>query len=447
MIAGVIAAVSTYAMQSITYLNPLRGSMSAETLRSSHRSRNHLATSVIDDPVNGRTRIVVIQLQGHLFFGNLAQLNSGIQKLLKVEHTPKKPRRRRIVILDFSLVVGIDSSAAQGLIKLKNTMLKKYGTGVCIFVPGSEQGFPCEFDLSNELTSGPCKRHHQSESNKEKEKSGKHGKQGADSTYAAAAEAISEATSLLQASSGKTGSVLDEEHQELMDFNGSFVLESLDLALIFAENCLIAWSDPSLLDDYDPRTSVIDHFRPAWREHSQYRSTMITDAMLNASHPSMQFSGEDEEKELALRYLMNMVADCNVNQQDMQLLLSHFERETYTKEEFIWKQNDASNSAKILVGGRLIALLENEAGTSEVIFSGNLIGELGLVQGIPRMSSVQCISDEGAILYSLHRQSYEKLVKNAPHIARHIDMICISYLANRVQHVSNRIFETRCLPI
>ena len=446
MIAGVIAAVSTYAMQSIAYLNPLRGSMSAETLRSSHRSRNHLATSVIDDPINGRTRIVVIQLQGHLFFGNLAQLNSGINDLLKVKHTPQNPRRRRIVILDFSLVVGIDSSAAQGLIKLKNTMLKKYEAGVCIFVPGSELGFPCEFDLTNELTSGPRKRHHKSQITRKKTKEGKNGKQGTESTDASG-EAIGEATSLLQASSREPGSILDEERQDLMDFNGSFVLESLDLALIFAENCLIAWSDPSLLDDYDPRTSVIDHFRPAWREHSQDRSSMITDAMLNASHPSMQFSGEDEEKELALRYLMNMVVDRNVNQKDIQLLLSHFERETYVKGEFIWKQNDASNSAKILVGGRLIALLENEAGTSEVIFSGNLIGELGLVQGIPRMSSVQCISDEGAILYSLRRQSYDELVQKAPHIARHIDLICISYLANRVQHVSNRIFETRCLPI
>ena len=94
-----------------------------------------------------------------------------------------------------------------------------------------------------------------------------------------------------------------------------------------------------------------------------------------------------------------------------------------------------------------MALLENEAGTSEVVFSGNLIGELGLVQGIPRMSSVQCISDEGAVLYSLSRKCYEELVQSAPHLARQIDMICISYLANRVQHVSNRIFETRCLPI
>ena len=336
-------------------------------------------------------------------------------------------------------MVGIDSSAAQGLIKLKNAMIKKYGADVCIFVPGSEQGFPCEFDLTNELTTAPHKRRHHFPRNNGKSKLDRKGENNG--------VGVSEATSLLHASSGKTGNMLDEEHQELMDFNGSFVLESLDLALIFAENVLIAWEDPSLLDDFDPRMSVTDHFRPAWRDQSQRRSSLITDAMLNSSHPSVQFSGEEEEKESALQYLMNMVVDRNVNQQDIQLLLSHFARETYAKGDFLWKQNDVSDCAKILVGGRLMALLENEAGTSEVVFSGNLIGELGLVQGIPRMSSVQCISDEGAVLYSLSRKSYEELVQSAPHLARQIDMICISYLANRVQHVSNRIFETRCLPI
>jgi sulfate permease, SulP family len=129
------------------------------------------------------------------------------------------------------------------------------------------------------------------------------------------------------------------------------------------------------------------------------------------------------------------------------VLLSCCQRETYAKDEFLWKQNDPSDSCKLIVSGMMMAMLENEAGTSEVVFSGNIIGELGLVRGIPRMSSVQCISDDGAILFSLSRSSYEYLVKTKPPVARFIDLVCITYLANRVQHVSNRIFETRCLPI
>jgi SulP family sulfate permease len=74
MIAGVLAAISTYAVQSITYLSPIRGTMCAATLRSSRFTRNPRANEILDDPLNGRQRIFVIQLQGHLFFGNMVRI-------------------------------------------------------------------------------------------------------------------------------------------------------------------------------------------------------------------------------------------------------------------------------------------------------------------------------------------------------------------------------------
>jgi sulfate permease, SulP family len=438
MVAGVIAAVSTYAMQSITYLNPIRGSMSAVTLRSSHRNRNYKATNVLNHPVNGRARIVVIQLQGHLFFGNVAQLNTGIHKLL--HDTKSGEGFRRIVIMDFSLVVGIDSSAAQGLIKLKNAMQKKHHVDTCIFVTGSREGFPCEFDLTRELTSTPRGSQERHLQTKEHQK-----EIGAN----ACREAVSESTSLVQASPASRDNIYeDEEHLDLMDFSGSFVLESLDLALIFSENILIAWEDPSLLDDHDVRLGVVDHFDPRWwNGHSHNPPSVLTKAMYDPPPSEVTFANQEEEKEAALQCLLNMNPDRSIKRENLVILLSCCQRETFAKDEFLWKQNDPSDSCKLIISGKLMAMLENEAGTSEVVYSGNIIGELGLVRGIPRMSSVQCVSDDGAILFSLSRNSYEDLVKTKPLVARFIDMVCITYLANRVQHVSNRIFETRCLPI
>jgi len=102
------------------------------------------------------------------------------------------------------------------------------------------------------------------------------------------------------------------------------------------------------------------------------------------------------------------------------------------------------------VDGSLLALLENEAGTSETISVGNMIGELGLVMDANhnprRMSSVVCATEQ-AVVYTLSREDWEDLLRTNPRVARFVDYICITYLANRVQHVSNRIFETRCLPI
>lgn len=74
------------------------------------------------------------------------------------------------------------------------------------------------------------------------------------------------------------------------------------------------------------------------------------------------------------------------------------------------------------------------------------VQELGLVQGCPRLSTVMCVSEE-AVTYTLSRESWESMVRDNPKCAFIITQIVVRYLSLRVQHVSNRIFETRCLPI
>ena len=371
MIAGAIAAVSTYAVQSITYLNPIRGSMSAETLRSSCRTRDSRAQAIIN---RTRSRIHVIQLQGHFFFGNMAQFTDSVNKLLKREEP-------WIVILDFSLVLSIDSSAAQAIFKLQATMNKKLGIHLSIFVSGSAEGFPCEFNLSEQLSS--YESHDSTSSSK-----------------------VDEETHLLLA------------HTTNM-FSGSRVYESLDDALVFAEDALVAREAPSLL----PHRLGFAEAQPLANENATL----------------------EEEKVILYQYFGN-ICPVPVPKHEFEILFLLLEREEFTRGDFLWKQGSQGTCAKLLLRGNLIALLENEAGTSETIGRGNMIGELSLVQGSARMSSVMCTSDV-AVLYSLSREGFEHLVSTAPSVARLIDLILIEYLANRVQHVSNRIFETRCLPI
>jgi hypothetical protein len=64
MVAGVFAAVSIFAAANVVFLSPIRGVMPATTLRSSHWNRVRLAeTTILSDPVFGRSRILVVQLQ------------------------------------------------------------------------------------------------------------------------------------------------------------------------------------------------------------------------------------------------------------------------------------------------------------------------------------------------------------------------------------------------
>eukprot|EP00543_Licmophora_paradoxa_P019223 CAMPEP_0202461056 /NCGR_PEP_ID=MMETSP1360-20130828/47530_1 /ASSEMBLY_ACC=CAM_ASM_000848 /TAXON_ID=515479 /ORGANISM="Licmophora paradoxa, Strain CCMP2313" /LENGTH=315 /DNA_ID=CAMNT_0049082959 /DNA_START=46 /DNA_END=993 /DNA_ORIENTATION=- len=292
-----------------------------------------------------------------------------------------------IVIIDFALVLGIDSSAAQAIVKLKTIMQKQFDVDLSIFVSGSENGFPCEFDLSKEL----CNPNISTRDNERDDP-----------------EIATEKTMLR---------VSSRDAVQSLAYNGSHVCDELNTALIHAENCLVARQDPGLLDkDLGVRSKRIQRW------------------------PTMA-----EERNAALTYLKNLCPP-GVKEQLIVQLLSNMERESYTKNQLVWRQGSESISLKLVVSGNLIAMLEDEAGTNETITSGNTIGELGLLEGIARMSSVKCFSDE-AVLFSLRRKTYEILVEGSPNVARLIDTICIRYLSARVQHVSNRIFETRCLPI
>jgi CRP-like cAMP-binding protein len=304
-----------------------------------------------------------------------------------------------IVIMDFGLVLGIDSSAAEAMVKLKNTMQSQYKIELCVFVSGTEDGFPTEFDLTRGLSASSSlspprtiKKDIETQAN--------------------------ELTSLLNphTQANERTSILNPPKPattNLSSFFGSHVCDSLDTALVISENALIAKEDPSLLEDD-----------------------------LDVGDPLNESSTLSEERIVAIKYLAN-ICPAGSDRRNIEKLFGALKRETYAKDEFVWKQGSSGDSVKLIVRGMLVALLENEAGTSELISTGNTIGELGLVEGIDRMSSVKGLSDEAAVLYSLSREDFERMIRDSPQVARLVDLMCVRYLSARVQHVSNRVFETR----
>lgn len=431
--------------------------MSAITLRSSVKNRKRAAWKILDDnELGGRGRILVIQLQGHLFFGNVAQLNESVNGLLlgsdnrttttDQQHDsigkvrPGQPvlmqqhrQKPWILIMDFSLVLGIDTSATQAIVKLKDVIAKTSDVTLCIFVTGSNDGFPCEINLSQELSN------HNTTTAQISNNSRDYG----------TSEGVNEETALLVPTQNlQNYDRKPTASQNYENYEGSHVFVSMDEALAFAENALIARENPALLNNHNSihlsmsSTSFFPLLEP---------SSPLNDEHSNINNPNNSINHNNEstiERATALRYLENMCPP-NSSKNDIESLFSFFRREVYHENEFIWRQGSEGDCAKLLVKGILIALLENEAGTRETISTGNMIGELGLVmenKNIPRMSSVICATGE-SVVYSLSRKDWEELIVTNPRVARFVDYICISYLANRVQHVSNRIFETRCLPI
>lgn len=364
LIAGIIVAMTTYALQSVHNLDPIFNITTAETLRSSAWTRPPEAMAVLDSSSAGRAKILVVQLQGNLFFGNVVDMGDAITKAL-VQDKPLA------VIIDFTLVVGMDTSAVQSVNKLKDKMKETFGISTTIFVMRPRKGaFLGETKL-------PMSR-------------------------AILEEHASDDNTKIQIPKNRVCTDFDE-------------------ALIFAEDNLISFVDPEILT------------KEEFLKHS-------------LEQKSDQGLTPEEEKDLATHYVKNLIRPDPFHNENSDAIrfLSYFQREVYFKSQTIWKHGDQSNSAKLVLSGTLVASLPN--GFREEVPRGVVIGELGLLEGIDRLSEVVCES-ETAVLYSLDRKIWEGLVRDDPGLARIMDHITIRYLSHRVQHVSNRIYETRCLPV
>jgi len=150
LIAGVIVAMTTYALQSAVHLDPIFKITTASTLKSSAWTRPPEAVAVLASSSTGRARITVVQLQGNLFFGNVVDMGDAIKGAV-ARDVPL------LVIIDFTLVTSMDSSAAQAVNKLKNALNKNFGVRTNIFVTGPHRSyFPCEYGLSTAICKEAC---------------------------------------------------------------------------------------------------------------------------------------------------------------------------------------------------------------------------------------------------------------------------------------------------
>ncbi len=299
------------------------------------------------------------------------------------------------VIIDFGLVVGMDSSASHAVAKLKVVLHKLFHIHATLFVTGSEAGFPCEFALSQALSSPLINR-----------------KDGGSRNPGPLMNAED---------TGKEDASFTIHHHRRSDqtelsplFSSCRVCGTLDEALIFAEDVLIARQNPEVLQFDASQLGLLD---------------------LN----NMTTMTSEEESVLCKRFLANLCPSSDPP--DAAILLSHMTREEYKKDDVIWSKGMESDCLKLLVKGTLISF-PGETQKPELIRCGNCIGELGLVNGTKRLSTVVCLS-ASSVVFSMHRQTWELLSTQNPNIARMVMKLVIKYLFHRLQHVS----ESRNLPI
>jgi SulP family sulfate permease len=385
LLAGLVSALSTFVAQSIVYQDPIRGAMSGARLRSSAWNRSSEAQQILLDPKIGRGRIYVVELQGHIFFGNIVKLTEDIkQRLNQKRQAGDEPI---VVILDFSDVLGVDSSAAQSIVKLKIFIQKNFNVKILLFVTGHEDGFLCSYDLSHKVVDELGRKSIHIVENKPLVKERR-----------------------MSLAAGALANHVESQQNVIAEIPRSQVFETIDDALIFAEDVLIALVDPTII-----QTDCHERF------------------------PLMRCTSDNiDEVNSILETIMP-----EASEDEIQIIANLLTPEKYQRGDTVWEQGDASDSLKVVVSGSLISLLEDVVRNStESICPGAVIGESGLVNRNPRLTTVQVLSED-AILYSLSREKWQTLTEQQPKVARYIDMLVIRYLFHRIQHVSNN----RSLPV
>lgn len=332
---GALLACMTFVMQSAsTPTNaPIRGSMSAATLRS-----NVWRTTEELNVLDKQTRYIhVVQLKGHLFFGNANQLSEYVRNLFDGEN------EIRYLVLDFTLVVGLDSSAADRLTKIKYV----------------------------------CDTH------------------GCKVVFAAVPAIYTKFTTQLT--------------QIFSDASIFHVAFDLNGALEWCENDILS-----------------HHIIPN-----------------NRWNGSLDATACNEDELIHLRSLQRLMPNQPLSV--IHRLLDYFHIEEIDKDEVVWKQGDAPDRALLLVDGAMRAVVEEEAGTTEEVSVGAVIGEMCFMTGEKRKTSL--IAVQRSVVYVLDRASFDKMLADDCFLAFLFQGIALKYTSFRLQYVGNRIWETKCLPI
>lgn len=346
---GVLLACITFVMQSASLPTcaPIRGSMSGATLRS-----NVWRTTEALDVLDHESRhIHVMQLHGHLFFGNANTLSEYVHGLFG--HHASSPLHTmaaasstptiKYLILDFTLVVGLDSSAADRLTKIKFVCDVHQCKLVFAAVPSIYQRFA--------------------------------------------------------------------DHLSTVCTDRSLFFLAPDL------NAALEWCEDSLL--------------------TQYTASRVPAKPLATG-------GDDKDDEcLHLRRLQQLMPDQPLRV--LNSLLEYFALEEVDAGQVLWKQGATADRALLLIDGLLQSIVEEEAGTTEDVAVGAIVGELCLLTGEKRKTTL--VAKTRSVVYTLTLAKLAEMKAQESHLAFLFLGIALRYTSHRLQYVGNRIWETKCLPI
>ena len=308
--------------------------MCARTLRSSRwRTANEL--KVLH---NLTRRIIAIQLQGHIFFGNATILAAEVERMIRLSIAS---RDVCFIVLDFTLVVGIDSSAAETILSIFK-YCKKNRIRLC-YSSGSSTGFPCVFPLSSRINAldheeisvlfNHC-------------------------THCGASSSLSSSSSSSSSCSISLHECISCGMKNRIN-RKKWVYHSpnLDDALAWCEDIII-------IEHRNKIKSVGVHGHSVGVTNTDNNNNGLSQLKESLSLPNIAMNIPTYLHQI---YIMAS----NESPDRIDRLLSYFVRDSIEQGTVLWMQGTLSDRAVLVISGRLEHLLEEEADTRELVYPGD----------------------------------------------------------------------------
>jgi hypothetical protein len=539
LLVGVVLSALTFVLQTTHYVNPIRRRFRANNLRS-NVLRSPLDTALIASQLNG---VMIIQLHSTIFFANATGLARELEEVLDQFHVPdggfgsrihfdssgvggngnsnyndndngngngissfdstngethynatqplsngnssEMENRIRsnitIVVLDFTLVLGIDSSAAEIIADLAK--LCKSKNVRIVFVRGSPDGFPCAVSLSERLQK-------QEKGSPAGEKAYRK-KRGGDSTKARTPIGATNSSSSVFLPSQQLGLGLElraleearhpqtslddgggdhhtplklkqqrqqqqqpqQQQQQAPTENNSplkrrnstpvavappvhstysgmmahspiYVADDLNEAILWVEEALLECADGG---QYWPRRKL---------QHGDSNLTAFTDY----SWSELQAKSARTERLLQSRplHLRQLQLLCFEDEDEtrLDLLMSHFQSARLAKGETLWAQGSEGDSAVVVVSGELLSYEEGEEEHHCCpVVVGEIIGDDSMINRMNNPTTV--VARVPTEVLRISRSAYRHLEKEDPVSAIAFCKLSLAYShlrANRVHH-------------
>ncbi|KAG1772473.1 sulfate transporter family-domain-containing protein [Suillus placidus] len=302
--------------------------------------------------VSKQTR--VLRLQGFLFFGTITHVEETLRNI--VEDAPWRRNPVRFVVVDLSLVVGVDMSAAEAFVRVQRLLAAK---GVVLVFCGVTADSPCGKALSS--------------------------------------------VGILQEPSVE----LFETLNDAMEWTENAYLR----AWFRAQK---SWTTPITLPGHRDTTLSFDEALTGSPRQMQLRDVgerTIAGEFLDKD--------SDNSSEPYNTLLNAFSSYHDVDQNTFKQIAPYFERFTFPDGFVLWENNDTPDGLYIIESGILRAsykFAEHSPVIEESMVSGTLAGELSALSGMPRNARV--VVEQQAVLWKLSLENMRRMEAERPHLAQ-----------------------------